>query len=60
MNAFLDNAFGKGLTGDADGGKVDERVPPLFMLPPMYNGYTNYTCPILEGEPPPPYQFRCT
>ena len=51
MNSFSYNAFGKDFTGDAVNVKADERVPPLFMLPPMYNGYTSYTCPILEGEP---------
>ena len=25
--------------------KVDQRLAPLFMLPPLYNGYTNYICP---------------
>ena len=29
---------------DTRGVKVDQ-MAPLFMLPPLYNGYTNYTCP---------------
>ena len=30
---------------DARNMKVDQRLAPLFMLPPLYNGYTNYICP---------------
>ena len=52
MNSFPYRAFGQDFTdGDVVNVKADERVPPLFMLPPMYNGYTSYTCPILEDKP---------